>query len=203
MIALIDYGAGNLFSVKNALDYLEADVIVTNKKEDLLAADGLILPGVGAFAQAMENLEASGLINTILQCTKEKPFLGICLGMQMLFEKSYEFGETDGLGLLKGTITKIERDNLKVPHMGWNILIENKKSPLIEGIEENPYVYFVHSFQANPLDEDVIYYTDYGGKIPALVGNGNVFGAQFHPEKSADPGLKMLENFVNLCRKRV
>ena len=201
MIALIDYGAGNLFSVKNALEYLNVDLKVTSDKKDIENADGLILPGVGAFKQAMENLNDSGLVDTIIESTAKKPLLGICLGMQMLFEESHEFGVSKGLGLLEGTITKIEAVDLKIPHMGWNSLIKNKECAMTKEIEDNPFVYFVHSYKANAKPEDVVYYSKYGENIPALVSKGNIFGAQFHPEKSAETGLKMLENFVSLCNK--
>lgn len=200
MIALVDYGAGNLFSCKNALGFLGADFKITKEKEDLLNASGIILPGVGAFKKAMESLEESGLIDVILQCSRSKPLLGICLGMQMLFEESKEFETTKGLGILKGNVTKINGNGLKIPHMGWNDLKKEMDSPLTQGVPPNPYVYFVHSFKANALDENIIYSTEYGEKIPALVGNGMSFGAQFHPEKSAKDGLIILDNFVKLCR---
>ncbi len=199
MIALIDYGAGNLFSVKNALDYLNADVKVTKTVEDIEKASGIILPGVGAFKQSMDNLRKSGLVDVIMSEAKKKPFLGICLGMQMLFEESHEFEVAKGLGLLEGTVSKIDSQGLKIPHMGWNNLTKNKDCPLIEGIPDNSFVYFVHSYKANALNEDVVYYSQYGEPIPALVSKGNIFGAQFHPEKSSDVGLKMLENFIKLC----
>ncbi len=201
MIALIDYGAGNLFSVKNALDYLNVNVKATKNIEDIKKASGIILPGVGAFKQAMDNLKESGLVDVILSEAKKKPFLGICLGMQMLFEESHEFEVAKGLGLLEGTVTKIEANDLKIPHMGWNSLKKNKDCPLTNGIPNNSFVYFVHSFKANALTEDVVYYSQYGESIPALVSKGNIFGAQFHPEKSSEVGLKMLENFVALCEK--
>ncbi len=200
MIALIDYGAGNLFSVKNALDFLGADVVVTKNKAELENASGLILPGVGAFKQSMQNLEESGLIETLLSSTQKKPLLGICLGMQMLFEESHEFDITKGLGLLNGSVTKINSNGLKIPHMGWNSLKKNKECALTNGIEDSPYVYFVHSYKANALPEDVVYYTEYGEKLPALVSKGYVYGAQYHPEKSSAVGLKMLSNFIKLCK---
>ncbi len=201
MIALIDYGAGNLFSVKNALDYLKIDVKVTKEKKDIENASGIILPGVGAFGKAMESLENSGLIDTILKNTEKKPLLGICLGMQMLFEESHEFGKAKGLGFLKGEVVKLEAKDLKIPHMGWNSLEKNKDCPLTKGLGQEPYVYFVHSYKANALPEDVVYYSHYGEKVPALVSKNLVFGAQFHPEKSSDMGLKILKNFTDLCEE--
>lgn len=201
MIAIIDYGAGNIFSVKNALDFLGVDSKLTNKKEDLISADGMILPGVGAFPHAMEQLNATGLADTIKEQSQKKPLLGICLGMQMLFEKSYEFEECEGLGLIKGYVDKIEEPDLVIPHMGWNKLEINHDCPLFEGLTDNEYVYFVHSYKAFCEDENLCAYSNYGDKVTALVSDGKfVFGSQFHPEKSGKTGLKILENFVKLCK---
>ena len=199
MIAIIDYGAGNLFSVQNALGYLGIPSGITRDAEDLRRADGLILPGVGAFPDALKMLSATGLPDTIREEAGKKPFLGICLGMQMLFEESTEFSRTRGLGLLPGRVDWI-RCPYKIPHMGWNSLQFAKKSPLLEGVDEGAYVYFVHSFQAYPEEGDLSAICDYGTKIPALVARGNVFGAQFHPEKSGDVGLTILKNFGRLAR---
>lgn len=198
MIAIIDYGAGNLFSVKNALDYLGLENIITNNPKDLEAADKLILPGVGAFPDAMRMLGESGLVDVIKDQVKHKPLLGICLGMQMLFEKGYEFGETEGLGFIKGSVKYMELENLPVPHIGWNSLEFNEKSPLLDKCSDGDFVYFVHSYAAECPSENVAAYCDYGMKVPALVQNGNVYGAQFHPEKSGEVGLNILKNFSNL-----
>ena len=199
MIAIVDYGAGNIFSVKNALDFLDIENKLTADAKDLENADQIILPGVGAFPWAMKKLNESGLVPTIKEQAKIKPFLGICLGMQLIFDKGYEFEETDGLGLIKGSVEKIEREELSVPHMGWNSLIYNKECPILNGIPEGEYVYFVHSYAAKCDDDSVAAYCDYGGKVTALVYDGKyVIGTQFHPEKSGKAGLKMLKNFSEL-----
>lgn len=198
MIAIIDYGAGNLFSVQNALDYLGFENKITSDKQEIMAADRLILPGVGAFGDAMDKLNKSGLVDTIKTEAVKKPFLGICLGMQLLFEKSYEFGEFEGLGLIKGSVKLMSPEGgLAIPQMGWNALECNRKCVLLKDIE-GQYVYFVHSYAADCSSDDVYAYVDYGGKVPALVGNGTVFGAQFHPEKSGETGLNILRNFAEL-----
>lgn len=196
MTAIIDYGAGNLFSVKNALDFLGIENKITNKAEDLRAADRLILPGVGAFPDAMRMLNESGLVDVIKQEAQKKPLLGICLGMQMLFEKSFEFAETEGLGLIKGSVKLMTPKNLAVPHMGWNELELNNPCKLLE--KGGEYVYFVHSYAADCPNENVSAYCDYGMKVPALVYSGNVYGAQFHPEKSGEAGLAMLKRFAEI-----
>lgn len=199
MIAVIDYGAGNIFSVKNALDYLGFESVLTGKKEDIEAADAIILPGVGAYPAAMKMLQKSGLIDTIKTQAYKKPFLGICLGMQLLFEKGYEFEECDGLGLIPGCVKKMEEENLIIPHMGWNKLEILNECPLVSGLSKDSFVYFVHSYKAECADENICAYSSYGGKVPALVFNGNtIFGAQFHPEKSGETGLKILKNFGGL-----
>lgn len=197
-IAIIDYGAGNLFSVKNALDYIGADSTVTKSADVLEKADKIILPGVGAFADAMKKLGETGLIQTIKEQAQKKPLLGICLGMQMLFDKSYEFGETDGLGLIPGTVELMTPPDLLIPQIGWNRLLYNEKCPILDGLGDEPYVYFVHSYAANCASENVAAYTDYGGNVPACVFRGNVYGCQFHPEKSGETGLKILRNFLAL-----
>lgn len=199
MIAIIDYGAGNIFSVKNALDYLGLESILTSDKNSIENADAVILPGVGAFPSAMKMLENSGLINTIKEQAKIKPFLGICLGMQLIFEKGYEFEECDGLGLVKGSVRKMESDNLIIPHMGWNKLEVLNNCRLLDGLGDNEYVYFVHSYKAECADKDISAYCEYGGRVPALVHDEKyVYGAQFHPEKSGETGLKILKNFGGL-----
>ena len=199
MIAIVDYGAGNIFSVKNALDFLDIENKLTADAKDLENADQIILPGVGAFPWAMKKLNESGLVPTIKEQAKIKPFLGICLGMQLIFDKGYEFEETDGLGLIKGSVEKIEREELSVPHMGWNSLVYNKECPILNGIPEGEYVYFVHSYAAKCDNDSVAAYCDYGGKVTALVYDGKyVIGTQFHPEKSGKAGIKMLKNFSEL-----
>jgi glutamine amidotransferase len=199
MIAIIDYGAGNIFSVKNALDYLGLDCKLTSDKDVIKAADAVILPGVGAFPAAMAMLEKSGLIDTIKEEAAKKPLLGICLGMQMLFEKGYEFEECDGLGLIKGSVRYMDEPDLIIPHMGWNKLEKLNDCKLLENIGDDEYVYFVHSYKAECADENIAAYSEYGGRVPALVFDGKfVYGAQFHPEKSGDTGLKILKSFGNL-----
>ena len=199
MTAIIDYGAGNLFSVKNALDFLGVENIITKNPDDLIAADRLILPGVGAFPDAMRMLNESGLVEVIKEQVQKKPLLGICLGMQMLFEKGYEFGETDGLGLIKGSVKLMHpKGNLPVPHIGWNALEKNEPCRLLDRCADGEYVYFVHSFAAECDSKNVAAYCDYGMKVPALVFEGNVYGAQFHPEKSGEVGLDILRCFAAL-----
>lgn len=199
MTAIIDYGAGNLFSVKNALDFLGIENKITNNPDDLRSADRLILPGVGAFPDAMRMLNESGLVEVIKEEVQKKPLLGICLGMQMLFEKGYEFGETDGLGLIPGSVKLMHpQGDLPVPHIGWNSLEFNEPCRLLDKCENGEYVYFVHSFAAECDSRNVAAYCDYGMKIPALVFEGNIYGAQFHPEKSGDTGLNILRCFAAL-----
>ena len=200
MIAVIDYGAGNIFSVKNALDFLGYENRLTKSAEDIKNADGIILPGVGAFPWAMKMLNESGLVDTIKEEAKKKPFLGICLGMQLLFDKGFEFEECDGLGLIPGHVDRIEEPDLVIPHMGWNKLEKNHDCPLLKGLSDNEYVYFVHSYKAFCEDENLYAYCEYGSKVSALVSDGKtVFGAQFHPEKSGETGLKILKNFVEMA----
>ena len=199
MIAVIDYGAGNLFSVKNALDFLGVENCMAKDREIIQKADGLILPGVGAFPDAMEKLKEKASV--ICAEAAKKPLLVICLGMQLLFESSCEFKETRGLGLIPGRVVSIEAKNLKIPHMGWNDLRILHPCAMTEGIEEHTYVYFVHSFRADTEDDYISCYTEYGEQIPALVHKGMVYGTQYHPEKSGARGLKMLENFARLVEK--
>lgn len=203
MLAVIDYGAGNLYSVCNTLDYLNIPHAVTADAGMLEKASGLILPGVGAFADAMEKLERAGLVEPVRQQASRKPLLGICLGMQMLFETGYEFGSTPGLGLIPGTVERIQAPGLKIPHMGWNDVTLRRPCPLTRGIPTGSYFYFVHSFCANTAPEYVSLDTEYGQRVPALVTDGKlVFGAQFHPEKSAGMGLRLLRNFWEFTRER-
>ena len=201
MIAIIDYGAGNLHSVKNALDFLNAESIVTGDSETILNADKVILPGVGAFGDAMKCLEKSGLVETVKAVAKSgKPLLGICLGLHLMFEESDETPGVKGLGIFKGKIVKIpEKDGLKIPHMGWNSLHIQNSGRLFKGIPENTYVYFVHSYYLQADDEDIVAATtEYGVKIHAAVEKDNIFACQFHPEKSSTVGLQILKNFVSL-----
>ncbi|MDE6678958.1 MAG: imidazole glycerol phosphate synthase subunit HisH [Ruminococcus sp.] len=199
MIAIVDYGAGNIFSVKNALDYLGLESRLVSDSDSIKNADAVILPGVGAFPSAMKMLENSELIGTIKEQAKIKPFLGICLGMQLIFEKGYEFEECDGLGLIKGSVEKMEDTGLIIPHMGWNKLEILNNCKLLDGLGDNEYVYFVHSYKAVCADNDISAYCEYGGRVPALVHDGKyVYGAQFHPEKSGETGLKILKNFGGL-----
>ncbi len=198
MIAVIDYGAGNLFSVQNALNYLNLPNIVTNKADDLRKAERIILPGVGAFPDAMRMLGETGLIDVIKEEAEKKPLMGICLGMQMLFEKGFEFGETDGLGFIPGTVELMTPPDLAIPQIGWNKLEMNENHKLMDGLDEDSYVYFVHSYMAVCDSKNVASYTDYGGKVPACVFSGNVCGCQFHPEKSGETGLRILRNFAEM-----
>ncbi|MDE7098283.1 MAG: imidazole glycerol phosphate synthase subunit HisH [Ruminococcus sp.] len=199
MIAIVDYGAGNIFSVKNALDYLGFENELISDAEKIKSADAVILPGVGAFPSAMEMLNKSGLVETIKEEATKKPFLGICLGMQLIFEKGYEFEECDGLGMISGSVQKMEEKDLIIPHMGWNKLEKLNNCPLLENIGDNEYVYFVHSYKAHCNDKNISAYCEYGGRVPALVYDGKfVYGAQFHPEKSGETGLKILKNFGGL-----
>ena len=199
MIHIIDYGAGNLFSVQNALNYLQIENKITANPADLADADGIILPGVGAFRDAMTMLNESGFTEAIkVQAAAGKPILGICLGMQMLFEKGYEFGETDGLGLIPGNVVLIDGGGLKIPHMGWNDLTVLNDCPLSADVADGDYVYYVHSYRADTSDEYISCYTMYNEKIPGLVYRDNVYGTQFHPEKSGQVGMNILKNFAKL-----
>lgn len=199
MIAIIDYGVGNLFSLSCSLKAVGADVVVTGDAEVIRKADKLILPGVGAFEDAAKKLFSSGLDKVIIeQVEKGKPLMGICLGMQMLFKKSYEYGEHKGLGLIKGNIVSMSGripESLSIPHIGWNALSFKKKSPLFKYINEGDCVYFVHSFYGCDCDKSVTATAEYGIDITACVEDKNVFGCQFHPEKSGDVGLKILKAF--------
>lgn len=200
-LAVADYGAGNLMSICNALDFLGVNNRVASTAEELRRASGVILPGVGAFADAMAALEESGLLSPLRQAALTKPFLGICLGMQLLFEESDEMGTTRGLGLLKGRVERIRTD-LKLPQIGWNSLHFLRQTPLTRGIREGDWVYFVHSFQAVPKEDgDCSAVCDYHTTIPAVVAKGRLFGCQFHPEKSGETGLRILKNFAVLCEE--
>ena len=199
MIYIIDYEAGNLRSVQKALEKCGADARVTSNPDDLQKADKVVFPGVGAFGKAMEAVERFGFIDPIKEfIATGKPFLGICLGLQLMFESSDESPNVAGLSLLKGHVKRFSND-LKAPHLGWNEVRQVKASPLWEGVENSGYFYFAHTFYIEPENAEVIVgETDYGGSVPVAVRRENVFGLQFHPEKSQAIGLKILENFVNL-----
>ena len=202
MIAIIDYGMGNIHSVNKALQLYGAKTLVTDKPKEILDCAKAVLPGVGAFDDAMQELKKQGLLTVIANHIKnKKPFLGICLGMQLLFEESEEARESKGLGILKGVVKKFEnKDNLKVPHMGWNQLkVKNNACPLLKGVADNSYVYFCHSYYPKPYDGRLIAATtDYGIDFTSVLWQDNIYGVQFHPEKSQQVGLKILRNFVNL-----
>lgn len=202
MIAIIDYGVGNIFSLASTFKMLGKDVILTNDPQKIKDADRLILPGVGAFADAAKKLKESRMFDLLKdQARSGKALLGICLGMQLLFDKSYEFGETDGLGLISGSVRPISESiekNLKIPHIGWNSLTFPKKSPLFKNTDEGEFVYFVHSYQGTDCEKSTIAYSSYGGTITAAVAEDNVFGTQFHPEKSGEAGLKILSAFCDI-----
>lgn len=197
MIAIIDYDAGNVKSVEKALQALNQEVVITNDKETLLAADKVILPGVGAFGDAIEKLQAYGLVDVIHELVeKKKPFLGICLGLQLMFEESEESPGVKGLGLLKGKIVRFPQSELKVPQIGWNSLEFPKESVLFRDINNGEYVYFVHSYYLKAEEDIVVATTEYGVTVHAAVEKDNIFACQFHPEKSSGVGLHILKNFV-------
>ena len=199
MTAIIDYGVGNLFSLRSSFAAIGEDAVVTADPEEIRSADRVILPGVGAFEDAARKLRESGLDEVVrAEAAKGKPLLGICLGMQMLFECSYEYGVHPGLGLLKGVIRPMAGripENLKIPQMGWNALNIKKESPLLKYTREGDYVYFVHSFSAVECEDSLLATVEYGEEITACVGKDNVFGCQFHPEKSSNTGLQILRAF--------
>ncbi len=204
MIAIIDYDAGNIKSVEKAILSLGEEVVITRDAQEILSAEGVILPGVGAFGDAMSKLHSFKLVDTIKQCVKQgTPFLGICLGLQLLFESSEESPGVEGLHILDGKIVRIpEEPGLKIPHIGWNDLSYPNKGRLFEGIEEHSYVYFVHSYYLQAKDEKIVTgTTEYGTLIHASVEKDNVFACQFHPEKSSGVGLKILENFIQITKK--
>ena len=202
MIAIVDYGVGNLFSLRSSFAAIGQEVTVTSRPEALRAADKLVLPGVGAFGDAADKLRQTGLDELLRQeAAKGKPLLGICLGMQLLFEKSLEHGEHAGLGLLKGTVRPIREripSDLKIPQIGWNALHFVKDSPLFTDVREGDYVYFVHSYAAEDCADSLIAVTEYGAELTAAVGRDNIYGCQFHPEKSGAVGLNILRGF---CRE--
>ncbi len=205
MIGIIDYGVGNLFSLKSSFEAIGEEVFVSGDKEELKKATGLILPGVGAFADAAQKLRESGLDEFVREEAKNgKPLMGICLGMQLLFEKSYEYGEHEGLGLLKGQVVPMLGtipEELKIPHIGWNALhIKNTDCPLFKDVNEGDCVYFVHSYYAENCEDSLTATTEYSKELTAAVAKDNVFGCQFHPEKSGAVGMKILRAFSNICK---
>ena len=204
MVAIIDYDAGNIKSVQKAIEYLGEEVIITREPEVILNASRVILPGVGAFGDAMEKLHKYNLVDVIKEVVKrEIPFLGICLGLQLLFETSDETPGVQGLGILKGKIKRIpDNGELKIPHIGWNSLSFPNKGRLYEGISQESYVYFVHSYYLDAEDKDIVVATtEYGTTIHASVEQSNVFACQFHPEKSSSVGLKILDNFLKISKE--
>lgn len=204
MIAIIDYGVGNLFSLSCSFSAIGAETVITGDEAVIKAADRLVLPGVGAFGDAARKLRECGLYDVIKrEAENGKPLLGICLGMQLLFERSFEYGVHEGLSLLKGDIVPMEEridKSLKIPHIGWNKLKFTKDSPLFKYINDGDFVYFVHSYFAENCDDSLAATTDYGKDLTAVVNKGNIFGCQFHPEKSGETGLKILRAFCEMER---
>lgn len=205
MIAIVDYGVGNIFSLYSSFGNIGTEAVLTSDADKIRAADKIILPGVGAFGDAAEKLRASGLAEVVVEAVAAgKPLLGICLGMQLLFEKSHEYGEHDGLGLIRGDVITMEGvvpAEFKVPHIGWNSLQFPKgkeRSPLFRYIEEGDFVYFVHTYFGTNCEDSVIATTEYGTDLTAAVAKDNVYGVQFHPEKSGDVGMKILKGFIEL-----
>lgn len=202
MIAIIDYGIGNLFSVVSSFKYIGQEAVVTSDPEVIKKSDKILLPGVGAFGDAIEKLRQTGLDKVIIEeANSGKPIMGICLGMQLLFEKSYEYGEHDGLGLLKGSVIGMQgviNPKLQIPHIGYNSLTFKKNHPLFKYIKEGDYVYFVHSYYAVDCEDSLLAYAEYDKDITAIVGKGNVMGCQFHPEKSGEVGLNILRAFSEM-----
>lgn len=201
MIAIIDYGAGNLQSVKKAFDFIGAESVITDNPEVINACDRVLLPGVGSFGDAMDSMAKNGLVETVKQnALSGKPFLGICLGLQLLFEESEESPGVKGLGIFKGKIKKFSPDmGLKIPHIGWNSLEIKQNDTLFKDVPEDAYVYFVHSYYLHAEDEnDIATITNYGIDFHSAVGKNNIFATQFHPEKSGDVGLQILKNFASM-----
>lgn len=201
MIAIIDYGAGNIQSVYKALKFIDCECKITSDKNEILNADGAVLPGQGEFGDCMKSITESGIKDTVIEFINSgKPFLGICVGLQLLFEKSEESPDTEGLGVFKGTIKRIPNgEGLKIPHMGWNSIEIKNGGGLLKGVNSGEYFYFVHSYYLDADDKDIVSsQAEYGVKIDASVSKGNVFATQFHPEKSGEAGLKLLRNFSQL-----
>ncbi|AIY83921.1 MAG: imidazole glycerol phosphate synthase subunit HisH [Clostridium baratii] len=203
MIGIIDYGMGNLKSICNALESINEEYLISAYKYDLRKCSGLILPGVGSFKEGMFNLRKDGLYSVVKEVAETgKPLLGICLGMQLLFEKGYEGEETKGIGLLKGKVIKMNEEKFRVPNIGWNSLNINKDDELVKGLKEESHMYYVHSYYADEYDkENLVASSDYYGlNIPGIVRRDNIIGVQFHPEKSGEEGIKFLENFCKICK---
>ena len=202
MIAIVDYGVGNLFSLRSSLEYLGCDVCVTASASRLRSASHIILPGVGAFGDAVARLQDTGLVPVLREQAQKKPLLGICLGMQLLFDSSLEFGLHTGLGLIPGQVRplapQLKGSGLKVPHMGWNRLEILRDDPIFREVENGEYVYYVHSFYAADCAESTLATSPYGVAVPGMVKRGRVYGAQFHPENSGDTGLRSLRAFAGL-----
>ncbi|ABS21456.1 imidazole glycerol phosphate synthase subunit HisH [Bacillus cytotoxicus] len=201
MIAIIDYGMGNIRSIEQALTSIGVEHLVTDRQREIVKSDGVILPGVGAFPKAMEALEAKKLVTVLQECGKTgKPLLGICLGMQLLFEKSEEMKSSNGLGLLPGVVRKLQVP-YKIPHMGWNRLTKTKEMPIWNRVADGSFVYYVHSYYAECPNDMICGTSEYGISVPGLVAKGNIFGAQFHPEKSGEIGIQMLANFKGVVKQ--
>ncbi len=202
MVVIVDYGVGNLFSLVSSFKSIGVDAVISGDKDQILKADKIILPGVGAFGDAKEKLFSSGLKDVIIDRVKAGiPLLGICLGMQLLFDKSFEYGSHQGLGLIKGEIRPISeviKSDYKIPHIGWNALKFTKQSPIFKYIKDGDFVYFVHSYYGANCEDSVIANTEYGAPLTAAVQKDNVYGCQFHPEKSGDVGLKILKAFCEI-----
>ncbi len=202
MVAIIDYGVGNLFSLRSSLREIGAEAVVTSDEKVIAEADRIILPGVGAFEDAARKLRESGMAEVVKrEAAAGKPMMGICLGMQLMFDVGYEYGVHEGLGLIRGSVRPIADvipPDYKIPHIGWNLLKFRKESPLFKYIKEDDYVYFVHSYYAAECDESVIAVTEYGAELTAAVAAGNVYGCQFHPEKSGEVGMKILKAFMEI-----
>ena len=199
MIAVIDYGAGNLKSITNALDFLRVSYKVTDKKEDIEKADKIIFPGVGSFGDCVKSLKKLNIFETLKKEVNKKPYLGICLGLQVLFESSGESPKVEGLSIFQGKCIKFNNKDLKVPQIGWNSIRIKKKNNLLKNIKENSYFYFVHSYYVEPKDDEIILAkTDYGKEFVSGIAKDNIFAVQFHPERSGEIGLKVLKNFTQL-----
>ncbi len=204
-IAVIDYDSGNVRSVCKAIDYLGHESVLTNNASEILSLDGVILPGVGAFGDCVEKLKKYDVWDVIYKVVEDKkPFLGICVGHQLLFERSFEFGEREGFGFIKGEVKKFPKENgFKVPHMGWNNVILDKNNKLFNDIDSGSFFYFVHSYYGVALDSSQIAHADYIVDFTAAVNKENIWGVQFHPEKSQKVGLKVLENFCEICEGKL
>lgn len=198
LIVIVDYKMGNLPNVKRAVELFTKDVIISSDVEEIKKADKILLPGVGAFGDAIRNIEELGLREAIVEASKTKPFMGICLGMQLMFEKSEEDLSVEGLGIIKGRVEKFKNIDLKIPEIGWNSVSKPKESKILNGIENNSYFYFVHSFHVVPEEEVAAGITNYGYDFVSVIEKDNIMATQFHPEKSHDEGLKILKNFIDM-----